>query len=221
MKKPTFRAERLLLRQGIWPVAGMDEAGRGPLAGPVAAAAVILDPGNVPKGLDDSKRLSPGEREDLYERIVATALGVSVAFASVEEIDVINIRQATFAAMRRSLAGLAIAPSHVLVDGNDLPPVLVCGGETLVKGDALSASIAAAAIMAKVTRDRLMRRLCAAYPAYGFGRHVGYATRGHLRAIAEHGPSPYHRTSFAPFRLNTADPKPGMSEKDTAPAEPA
>lgn len=201
ISKPTFRLERALIRRGIWPVAGMDEVGRGPLAGPVAAAAVILDPKNIPKGLNDSKLLSAATREDLYEEIAARALGVSVAFASAAEIDAINIRQATFAAMRRALHGLALAPNHVLVDGNDLPPCLVCEGETLIKGDARSASVAAASIVAKVTRDRLMRRLCPLYPAYGFARHAGYATRAHLQAIAAHGPSPYHRLSFAPFRL--------------------
>ena len=201
MTKPTFRLERSLLRQGIWPVAGIDEAGRGPLAGPVAAAAVVLDPKNIPLGLNDSKLLPPDVREVLYEEIVARALGVSVSFASAAEIDAINIRQATFAAMRRALAALAVLPSHVLIDGNDLPPCLVCKGETLIKGDARSASIAAASIVAKVTRDRLMRRLCPLYPAYGFARHAGYATRAHLSAIAQHGPTPYHRLSFAPFRL--------------------
>lgn len=201
MTTPTFRLERALLRQGVWPIAGVDEAGRGPLAGPVAAAAVILDPKNIPKGLNDSKLLAPDVREALYEDIVARAIGVSVSFASAAEIDAINIRQATFAAMRRALAALSVLPSHVLVDGNDLPPCLVCKGETLIKGDARSASIAAASIIAKVTRDRLMRRLCAVHPVYGFSRHAGYATRSHLAAIAEHGPSPYHRLTFAPFRL--------------------
>ena len=201
MTAPTFRLERALLRQGVWPIAGIDEAGRGPLAGPVAAAAVILDPKNIPKGLNDSKLLAPDVREALYEDIVARAIGVSVSFASAAEIDAINIRQATFAAMRRALAALAVLPSHVLIDGNDLPPCLVCKGQTLVKGDAKSASIAAASIVAKVTRDRLMRRLCGVHPVYGFSRHAGYATRAHLAAIAEHGPSPYHRLTFAPFRL--------------------
>jgi ribonuclease HII len=201
MTAPTFRLEHALLRQGVWPIAGIDEAGRGPLAGPVAAAAVILDPKNIPKGLNDSKLLAPDVREALYEDIVARAIGVSVSFASAAEIDAINIRQATFAAMRRALAALAVLPSHVLIDGNDLPPCLVCKGETLVKGDAKSASIAAASIVAKVTRDRLMRRLCTVHPVYGFSRHAGYATRAHLAAIAEHGPSPYHRLTFAPFRL--------------------
>jgi ribonuclease HII len=201
MAVPTFRLERALLRQGVWPIAGIDEAGRGPLAGPVAAAAVILDPKNIPKGLNDSKLLAPDVREALYEEIVARAIGVSVSFASAAEIDAINIRQATFAAMRRALAALAVLPSHVLIDGNDLPPCLVCKGETLIKGDTKSASIAAASIIAKVTRDRLMRRLCSVHPVYGFSRHAGYATRAHLAAIAEHGPSPYHRLTFAPFRL--------------------
>jgi ribonuclease HII len=159
------------------------------------------DPKNIPKGLNDSKLLAPDVREALYEDIVARAIGVSVSFASAAEIDAINIRQATFAAMRRALAALAVLPSHVLIDGNDLPPCLVCKGETLVKGDAKSASIAAASIVAKVTRDRLMRRLCTVHPVYGFSRHAGYATRAHLAAIAEHGPSPYHRLTFAPFRL--------------------
>ena len=188
------------MHKGVWPVAGMDEVGRGPLAGPVCAAAVILDPGRVPKGLDDSKRLSAERREDLHDAILRKAVSVSVAFASVGEIDTINIRQATLAAMRRALAALAVAPAYVLVDGNDLPRCLVCQGETLIKGDASSASIAAASIVAKVTRDRLMHRLCAAHPVYGFSRHVGYATRDHLAALARHGPSDHHRRSFAPVR---------------------
>ncbi len=203
--KPTFRREQALARLGLLPVAGVDEAGRGPLAGPVAAAAVILDPADIPDGLDDSKRLRPEVRDALHDAILARALCVSVAFASAVEIDAINIRQATHAAMRRAVAALAIAPAHVLVDGNDLPAMLhggkaIAGAETIVRGDASSASIAAASIIAKVTRDRLMRRLCAAHPLYGFSRHMGYPTPGHLEAIARHGPSPYHRLSFAPLR---------------------
>jgi ribonuclease HII len=198
--KPTFRRERALARRGLWPVAGIDEAGRGPLAGPVAAAAVILDPADIPAGLDDSKLLRPEVREALHDEIMARALCVSVAFASAAEIDAINIRQATLAAMRRAVAALAIAPAHVLVDGNDLPSALPCAGEAIIGGDAACASIAAASIIAKVTRDRLMRRLCAAHPVYGFARHVGYATPAHLAAIARHGPCPYHRLSFAPLK---------------------
>lgn len=204
MTTPHFRQERALLRRGTWPVAGIDEAGRGPLAGPVAAAAVILDPARIPKGLNDSKLLAADVREALYEEIVSRAIGVSVAFASAAEIDTVNIRQATFMAMRRALAGLAILPAYVLVDGNDLPPCLICQGETLIKGDARSASIAAASIVAKVTRDRLMRRLCGFHPVYGFSRHVGYATRDHLAALAEHGPCAFHRLTFAPVRAVAA-----------------
>jgi ribonuclease HII len=200
MERPDFRMERRLLKRGVWPVAGMDEAGRGPLAGPVAAAAVILDPQNLPRGLNDSKLLAPQDRETLYELIMARALAVAVGFSSAAEIDAVNIRQATFRAMRRALAALAERPLHVIIDGNDLAPGLCCGGETIVKGDGAALSIAAASIVAKVTRDRLMRRLCAVYPVYGFGRHVGYATPEHLAAIEAHGPCPYHRLSFSPFR---------------------
>ena len=200
MTRPHFRRERALLRRGTGPVAGMDEVGRGPLAGPVCAAAVVLDPARVPIKLDDSKQLLPDVREALYDEIMDRALGVGVAFASAAEIDAINIRQATHLAMRRALSGLSIVPSYVLVDGNDLPPCLVCEGETLVKGDASSASIAAASIVAKVTRDRLMRRLCTIHPVYGFSRHVGYPTRDHLAALASHGACVFHRMSFAPLR---------------------
>jgi ribonuclease HII len=200
MGTPDFHAERSLLERGIWPVAGIDEAGRGPLAGPVSAAAVILDPDNVPQGLSDSKRLSPTVREELYGAITLHALAVGVAFASAEEIDQINIRQAVFCAMRRALAALALVPRHVLIDGRDIPPGLPLSAEPIVKGDASVASIAAASIIAKVTRDRLMRRYCALYPAYGFGAHFGYATKAHLAAITAHGPCPLHRLSFRPFK---------------------
>ncbi len=200
MAKPDFHRERELLKRDAWPAAGVDEAGRGPLAGPVAAAAVILDPRDLPAGLNDSKLLKRKERERLFEEITRRALAVSVGFASAAEIDAINIRQATFAAMRRAVLALAVAPRHVLIDGNDLPPGLPCPAETIVKGDASVFSIAAASIIAKVTRDRLMRRLDASFPAYGFSQHVGYGTRAHLAAIAEHGPCPIHRLSFKPFK---------------------
>ena len=199
MTKPDFRVERNLLERGIWPVAGIDEAGRGPLAGPVAAAAVILDPRKPPSGLNDSKRLTPRERERLYEEIMLNASAVGVAFASASEIDRINIRQATFSAMRRALLALSVAPRHVLIDGNDLPPDIGLPGEAIVKGDAAISSIAAASIIAKVTRDRLMRGIGARYPAYRFGEHFGYGTKAHLAAIALHGPCPFHRLSFRPF----------------------
>lgn len=207
VKKPSlphFRYERQLAKKSVWPIAGMDEVGRGPLAGPVAAAAVILDPARLPKGVNDSKALTAEEREAAYEEIMRHAVAVSVAFASAAEIDAINIRQASLAAMRRALAALAVAPSYVLVDGNDLPAALCCAGETIIGGDARSLSIAAASIVAKVTRDRLMARLCGLFPVYGFSRHVGYATPEHLAAIAKHGPSPYHRLSFSPFRAEPA-----------------
>lgn len=189
-----------MLRAGVWPVAGIDEAGRGPLAGPVAAAAVILDPDRLPRGLADSKVLSAAEREELYERILSRALAVAVGFSPAREIDRINIRQATFAAMCRALHALPLRAAHALVDGNDLPQKFHCPGETIVKGDARSMSIAAASIVAKVTRDRLMRRMHAAWPQYGFDTHMGYATRAHREAIRTNGQCAIHRVSFAPFR---------------------
>lgn len=200
MSKPHMRVERALLREGTAPVAGVDEVGRGPLAGPVCAAAVILDPARVPKGLADSKALSSEEREDLYGDILAKAVSVSVAFASTAEIDAINIRQATFAAMRRALGALSTTPRFVLIDGNDRPSDLPFRVRTIIKGDASSASIAAASIVAKVSRDRLMRRLCSLHPVYGFSRHVGYPTRDHLDALLQHGPCAYHRMTFAPLK---------------------
>ena len=200
MTRPHFRIERAHLRQGRWPVAGIDEAGRGPLAGPVAVAAVILNPDDLPRGLNDSKVLDADERERLYAIILAKALSVGVALASAREIDRINIRQATLLAMCRAAAALSLRPVHALVDGSDLPARLCCGGEAIVKGDGTCISIAAASIVAKVTRDRLMSRLGQRYPAYGFGRHAGYATRAHLAAIAEHGPCPFHRMTFSPMK---------------------
>ncbi len=197
---PSFRRERALIRAGVWPVAGMDEAGRGPLAGPVAAAAVILDPARLPRGLGDSKALSAAAREVAFEAIMARALAIGIGFAPAEEIDRINIRQATFAAMRRALAGLSLRPLHALVDGSDAPPGLACAVETIVKGDSSCLSIAAASIVAKVTRDRLMRRHDRAWPQYGFASHMGYGAPAHLAAIREHGACPLHRLSFAPLR---------------------
>jgi ribonuclease HII len=197
--RPSFNVEKSFLKQGLWPVAGVDEAGRGPLAGPVAAAAVILDPTDLPRGLDDSKALTAAERERLYGPIMAKAIAVSVAFASAADIDATDIRLATHAAMCRAIHGLAVRPVAVLVDGREVPDGLPCEAQAIVKGDASSKSIAAASIVAKVTRDRLMTRLALAYPAYGFDLHKGYATLVHTRCIAAHGPSPYHRMSFSPF----------------------
>jgi ribonuclease HII len=196
---PDFRLEGRLYRQGVWPVAGVDEVGRGPLAGPVAAAAVILDPKKLPRGLDDSKALTQKEREDAFERIMAQALAVSVAFVTPAEIDAINIRQASLAAMARAVAGLSYRPVYVLVDGSD-PPNLGCPCRAIVKGDAAALSIAAASIVAKVARDAMMRRLAALYPAYGFETNVGYAAKRHLDALRAVGPCPAHRLSFSPLR---------------------
>lgn len=178
-------------------VAGVDEAGRGPLAGPVVAAAVILDDQDPIDGVADSKTLSAARREALYDAIRARALCLGVGAASVEEIDRLNILQATLLAMQRAVAGLRLRPSLVLVDGNRLP-VLEMRTEAVVRGDATVAAIAAASIVAKVTRDRLMDEAHAAHPAYGFDRHRGYGTAQHLRALRQHGPTPWHRRSFAP-----------------------
>lgn len=194
-----FSREQDAIRKGLWPIAGVDEVGRGPLAGPVVAAAVILDPDAVPAGLCDSKALSAIRREALFVEIAASALAIGVASATAREIDTVNIRQATLLAMRRAVKALPIAPAFVLVDGND-PPVLSCACEAVIKGDASVASIAAASIIAKVTRDRMMARLSLRFPIYGFAGHVGYGTPAHRAALAEHGPCPEHRYSFAPVK---------------------
>jgi ribonuclease HII len=178
-------------------VAGVDEAGRGPLAGPVVAAAVILDDRSPIKGLTDSKQLSPRKREKLYDEIRAKALCCSVAQASVEEIDRLNILQATMLAMQRAVHGLRLKPSKVLVDGNRLPSLGVLA-EAIVSGDALIPSISAASILAKVTRDRLLQELHLQHPEYGFDRHKGYGTADHLRALQTLGVLSAHRRSFAP-----------------------
>ncbi len=196
---PDFRLESRLHRQGVWPVAGVDEVGRGPLAGPVAAAAVILDPKRLPGGLDDSKALTQKQREEAFDRIMAKALAVSVAFVTPAEIDAMNIRQAALAAMMRAVAGLSRAPAYVLVDGSD-PPRLSCPCRAIVKGDAAALSIAAASIVAKVSRDAMMRRLAARFPDYGFDTNVGYAAKRHLDALRDFGPTPAHRMSFSPLR---------------------
>ncbi|MEY2621377.1 MAG: hypothetical protein RIT26_1197 [Pseudomonadota bacterium] len=178
-------------------MAGVDEAGRGPLAGPVFAAAVILDDLQPIRGLADSKKLSPRQRDRLYDEICAKALCCSVAQASVEEIDELNILQATLRAMRRAVEGLRLKPVKVLVDGNRLP-VLDVRAEAIVQGDAKVPAISAASILAKVERDRWCLSIDADYPAYGFARHKGYGTAEHLQALLDHGPTPWHRRSFAP-----------------------
>ena len=194
----SFDIERALHVRGYGFVAGVDEVGRGPLAGPVAAAAVILDPAAIPPGLADSKTLAAGDREHAYRAILSDAVAVGVGFATAREIDAVNIRQATFLAMRRALTALHVGPHYIVVDGRDVPPGWTGPAEAIVRGDGLCASIAAASIVAKVTRDRLMVRQHQRDPRYGFDRHKGYATRDHRSALAEHGPSPLHRLSFAP-----------------------
>ncbi len=180
-------------------IAGVDEAGRGPLAGPVVAAAVILDDLHPIAGLADSKQLSATRRERLFDEIRAKALCFSVAQASVQEIESLNILQATLLAMRRAVLGLRLPPKLVLIDGNRLP-VLPMRCEAIVKGDALIAAISAASILAKVTRDRDCLALHAQYPAYGFAQHKGYGTAQHLAALQAHGACPAHRKTFAPVR---------------------
>ncbi len=181
-------------------VAGVDEAGRGPLAGPVVAAAVILDSRYPIQGLADSKKLSPQRREVLYDSIRAHALCCSVASASVAEIDSLNILQATLLAMKRAVQGLRLKPVKVLVDGNRLPALDVLA-EAIVRGDDKVPAISAASILAKVSRDRLLLELHEQFPAYGFATHKGYGTAEHMRALMAHGPTPAHRMSFAPVRL--------------------
>jgi len=185
----------LLLPEGL--VCGVDEAGRGPLAGPVVAAAVILDPLQPIEGLNDSKKLSAKRRETLAVAIRERALAWAVAEASVEEIDRINILQASFLAMRRAVESLSLQPEKALIDGNRCP-ALDCPTEAIVGGDGKVASIAAASILAKTVRDAGMLVLHADYPMYGFDRHMGYPTAFHLQALREHGPSPVHRRSYAP-----------------------
>ncbi|MGL4975070.1 MAG: ribonuclease HII [Bosea sp. (in: a-proteobacteria)] len=196
---PTFTRETLARSQGLWPVAGIDEVGRGPLAGPVVAAAVVLDPDNIPDGLADSKALKAHQREALFPLVALSALGIGIGSASAAEIDALNIREATFLAMRRAVAALPLRPALLLVDGRDRPE-LGAPVEAIIKGDASVASIAAASIIAKVIRDRMMARLGLAYPAYGFANHAGYGTPAHLAAIKAHGPCPDHRFSFAPVK---------------------
>ena len=182
-------------------VAGVDAAGRGPLAGPLAVAAVILNPRRRINGLDDSKKLTEARREALYAQIVERALAWHVVLIEVEEIDRINIYQATMAGMCRAVAGLKLAAHEALVDGNQLPKELSCAGRAIVGGDALEPAISAAAIIAKVTRDRLMCALDGHHPGYGFASHKGYSTPEHLSALRRLGPCPLHRRSFAPVRV--------------------
>ena len=194
---PDFEAETALLNRGLVHICGVDEAGRGPLAGPVTAAAVILDASHIPAELNDSKKLNEAKREALFELILA---GSTVSFAHVgpDTIDRLNIREASLLAMKMAVDGLPISADHALIDGNAIPNRLPCPASALVKGDARSLSIAAASIVAKVMRDRLMMRMEALYPGYGLAGHKGYPTKAHREAVKELGPCPLHRKSFAP-----------------------
>jgi len=197
-RKFSLKAEQTALSWDIpGLMAGVDEAGRGPLMGPVVAAAVILDELNPIKGLADSKKLTAIKREKLYDEIRAKALCFSIALATVEEIDTLNILQATLLAMQRAVEGLRLKPHKVLVDGNRLP-ILRMLSEAIVKGDALVPAISAASILAKVHRDRWCAEVDLQYPQYGFAGHKGYGTAAHLAALREHGACPQHRRSFAP-----------------------
>jgi len=201
--RPTFRRERAAIKRGIWPVAGCDEAGRGPLAGPVVAAAVILDPKRIPRGLNDSKKLTHEQRENLYLHICATA-EVAVAFGSTERIDRDNILRASLWALARAVNALPVRPQLVYVDGRDRIEV-PCDCQAVISGDALVLSIAAASIVAKVTRDRLMMRVGAAHPGYGFERHMGYSVPEHFAALERLGPTIHHRRTFSPVAIAYGD----------------
>src|SRR5579864_6400003 len=193
---PSFRRERALLKRGVWPVAGCDEAGRGPLAGPVVAAAVVLDHRRIPKGIDDSKRLTAERREELFEQICATA-SFAVAFGSPARIDRDNILRASLWALKRAVQALPEMPKHVFVAGRDRRDT-ACDCEAVIGGDGLIVSIAAASIIAKVTRDRLMCALAQDCPGYGFESHKGYAVPEHMEALDRLGPTVHHRRLFAP-----------------------
>jgi ribonuclease HII len=193
---PSFRRERALIKRGVWPVAGCDEAGRGPLAGPVVAAAVVLDPQRIPKGINDSKRLTAEQREELFEKICATC-SFAVAFASPARIDRDNILRASLWALSRAVHALPETPKHVFVDGRDLIDT-ACDCEAVIGGDGIVMSVAAASIVAKVTRDRLMCALAQDCPGYGFESHKGYSVPEHLQALDRLGPSVHHRSFFAP-----------------------
>jgi ribonuclease HII len=194
-----LRVERDLWRAGVTKVAGVDEVGVGPLAGPVVAAAVIVPEGMRLRGVDDSKKLTPALREVLAAEVAARALGIGIGVVEVADIDRLNIYHAALEAMRRAVLALPFTPEHVVVDARRIPNLDV-PQTALIHGDARSFSVAAASIVAKVTRDRMMRELDVLYPQYGFRDNMGYGTPVHLAAIAQHGPSPVHRRSFAPVR---------------------
>ncbi len=193
---PDFSIEYSAIKKGYKYICGVDEAGRGPLAGPVCAAAVILPPNEQIEGLNDSKKLSEKKREQLFDIICEKALAYSIAFGTLEEIENLNILEATFLAMNRAIEGLILKADYALIDGNAIPKGIKIPCETVVKGDAKSASIAAASILAKVSRDRLLLEYDEAYPEYNFKKHKGYGTKEHTELILKHGPCPIHRLSF-------------------------
>ncbi|WP_093093622.1 ribonuclease HII [Shimia aestuarii] len=197
MEMPDYSLEQGALAQGATRVAGVDEVGRGPLAGPVTAAAVVLDPDSIPEGLNDSKKLSAKRREAVFVEIMKKA-EVSIAHASVEEIDEINILRASHLAMERAVAGLPHAPDYLLIDGNMIPRGLTLRSQAVVKGDAQSLSIAAASIVAKITRDRIMWDLAQQFPGYGWETNAGYPSKSHKAALQNLGVTPHHRRSFRP-----------------------
>lgn len=197
MSKPDYRYEQSANAQGFLRVAGVDEVGRGPLAGPVTAAAVVLDPMQIPEGLNDSKKLSPKRRNALLDLLLQTA-DVSVAHATVQEIDELNILRASHLAMERAVAGLKTPADYVLIDGNMVPRGLNLPSETVVKGDAKSVSIAAASIAAKIARDEIMQQLAVQFPGYGWETNAGYPTAAHKAALGALGVTPHHRHSFKP-----------------------
>lgn len=193
---PDYSYEKAAVLSGFNTICGVDEAGRGPLAGPVCAAAVILPENLEIEGLNDSKKLTEKKREALFEVIKEKAISYSIAFASVEEIESVNILEATFLAMNRAVEGLDVNADFALIDGNRVPKGSKIPCATVVKGDSLSMSIAAASVLAKVTRDRLMLELDGQYPEYNFKKHKGYGTKEHTELIKKYGPSPIHRLSF-------------------------
>lgn len=193
---PDYEYEKAAVSSGFNTICGVDEAGRGPLAGPVCAAAVILPEDTVIEGLDDSKKLSEKKRERLYDEIIERAVAYCVAYGTLEEIESVNILEATFIAMNRAIDGLKVKPDFAIIDGNRVPKGIKIPCATLVKGDSKSMSVAAASILAKVTRDRLMLTYDEKYPQYNFKKHKGYGTKEHTELLKQYGPSPIHRLSF-------------------------
>jgi len=200
-RQPDFTHEQQAIIQGFRLIAGVDEVGRGPLAGPVVVAAVILDEDNLPQGVQDSKRLTPLKRQQLFTEIINRARALSIASVPATQIDASNIRTATLNAMRQALVTLEPKPDFALIDGCDVPPSLLCPAQALIKGDGRCISIASAAIIAKVMRDRMMAHAGNIFPAYGFEKHAGYGTPQHLQALHQYGPvKNWHRFSFAPLK---------------------